>query len=205
MKINTNRCNRIRYTLWSPGYDLIGRVFELSRKKSIDSLQIKPGDKVLIIGAGTGLDLEFLPAHCEITAIDLTPSMLERLKKRSMNLHLDVRAITMDAHSLEFEDQSFDKIILHLILAVIPDPVLCIREASRVLKKGGTATVFDKFVPTGRKVSLKRRLAGFFANIIASDLTRHFETIIAESDLKVISDEDAGWNGNFRLIKLLKE
>jgi ubiquinone/menaquinone biosynthesis C-methylase UbiE len=111
----------------------------------------------------------------------------------------------MDAQSLEFEDQSFDKIILHLILAVIPDPVLCIREASRVLKKGGTATVFDKFVPAGRKVSFRRRLAGFFANIIASDLTRNFESIIAESHLKVMSDEDAGWNGNFRLIKLLKE
>ncbi len=205
MKINTNRWNRIRYTLWSPGYDLVGRVFELSRKKSISSLQIKPGDKVLIIGAGTGLDLDFLPADCVITAIDLTPSMLEKLKKRSLRLHLNVRTITMDAQSLEFEDQSFDKIILHLILAVIPEPVLCIREASRVLKKGGTASVFDKFVPTGRKVSLRRRLANFFSNIIASDLTRDFESIVAESDLKVVSDEDADWNGNFRLIKLIKE
>jgi phosphatidylethanolamine/phosphatidyl-N-methylethanolamine N-methyltransferase len=204
MKINTNKWNRIRYTMWSPGYDLIGRVFALSRKKSIDSLQIIPGDKVLIIGAGTGLDLEFLPAYCEITAIDLTPSMLERLKKRNLVLGLHVKAITMDAHSLDFEDNSFDKIILHLILAVIPDPVSCIREASRVLKKGGTATVFDKFVPTGRKVSFRRKLANFFANIIASDLTRDFESIVAESDLRVLSDEDAGWNGNFRLIKLTK-
>lgn len=205
MKINTNNWNRIRYTMWSPGYDLVGKVFGSSRRKSIDALGIRPGDKVLIIGAGTGLDLEFLPADCEITAIDLTPSMLERLKKRSLELHLDVRVITMDAHALGFEAQSFDKIIMHLILAVIPDPVLCIREASRVLKQGGSAAVFDKFVPAGRKVSLRRRLASFFANIIASDLTRNFESIIRDSGFKVISDEDAGWKGNFRLIQLKKE
>ena len=67
MKINTNAWNRIRYTLYTPGYDLIARIFENSRRKSIESLQVIAGEKVLIIGAGTGLDLEFLPNDCEIT------------------------------------------------------------------------------------------------------------------------------------------
>lgn len=205
MKINTNRWNRIRYTLWAPGYDLVGRVFEVSRRKSIESLEIKPGDKILLVGAGTGLDLEFFPAGSDITAIDLTPSMLEKLVKRSESLQLQVKALTMDGQKLEFEDQTFDKVVLHLILAVIPDADACIREAHRVLKKGGTATVFDKFVPKGRKVSFRRRLAGFFANIIASDLTRNFESIVAGTGFQVESDEDAGWKGNFRLIRLKKE
>lgn len=205
MKINTNRWNRIRYTLWAPGYDLVGGVFESSRRRSVESLQIQPGDKILLVGAGTGLDLEFFPAGCELTAIDLTPSMLDKLVKRSETLQLDVKAYVMDGQSMDFADQTFDKVVLHLILAVIPDPVACIREASRVLKKGGTATVFDKFVPKGRKVSIRRRLAGFFVNIIASDLTRDFESIVAGSGLRVLTDEDAGWKGNFRLIKLEKE
>lgn len=205
MKINTNRWNRIRYTLWAPGYDLVGRVFDSTRKKSIEALQLQPGDKILLVGAGTGLDLEFLPADCDITAIDLTPSMLEKLARRSESLHLPVKILTMDGQSMDFADQTFDKVVLHLILAVIPDPCACIRESARVLKNGGTATVFDKFVPKGRKVSFRRRLAGFFANIIASDLTRDFESIVAGSGFKVLSDEDAGWKGNFRLIRLKKE
>ncbi len=205
MKINTNNWNRIRYTLYTPGYDLVARVVEKSRKRSVDSLQVKPGDEVLIVGAGTGLDMEFLPDDCNITAIDLTPSMVERIKKRNQVLQLKVDAVVMDGQALAFGNESFDKIILHLILAVIPDPVACICEAARVLKRGGVVVVFDKFVPKGRSVSGRRRFFNFFTNLIASDITRDFETIVKNSGLTVLSDEPADWNGNFRLIRLTKE
>jgi len=204
MKINTNRWNKFRYTLYTPGYDLVARVVEKSRKRSIESMQIQPGDKVLIVGAGTGLDLEFLPNNCEITATDLTPSMVERIKRRNLTTRLQVEAMVMDGQQLAFPDESFDKVILHLILAVIPDPVACIREASRVLKKGGSAVVFDKFVPKGRNVSLLRRFFNLFTNLIASDITRNTDDILDNCGLTVVSDEPADWNGNFRLIKLVK-
>jgi phosphatidylethanolamine/phosphatidyl-N-methylethanolamine N-methyltransferase len=51
MKINTNNWNRIRYSLYVPGYDLIAGYFKDSRKKSVESLEIKAGDKVLLVGA----------------------------------------------------------------------------------------------------------------------------------------------------------
>ena len=204
MNINTNRWNKFRYTLYTPGYDLAARVFDQSRKRSIDSLQVTAGDKVLIVGAGTGLDLEFLPNNCEITATDLTPSMVERIKRRNLTTRLQVVAMVMDGQQLAFPDESFDKVILHLILAVIPDPVACIREASRVLKKGGTAVVFDKFVPKGRKASLTRKFFNLFVNFIASDITRDSDAIFLNSGLTILSDEPADWNGNFRLIKLVK-
>ncbi len=204
MKINTNRWNKLRYTLYTPGYDLAARVFDQSRKRSIESMQIQPGDKVLIVGAGTGLDLEFLPNYCEITATDLTPSMVERIKRRNLNTRLQVEAMVMDGQQLAFPNESFDKVILHLILAVIPDPVACIREVSRVLKRGGTVVVFDKFVPRGRKVTLTRKFFNLFVSFIASDITRESDLIFVNSGLTVFSDESADWNGNFRLIKLVK-
>jgi len=191
MKINTNAWNRIRYTLYTPGYDSVARIFEQSRKRSIESLEVKPGDKVLIVGAGTGLDLEFLPDYCEITATDLTPSMVERIKKRNQLLNLNVQAMVMDGMALTFEDQAFDKIILHLILAVIPDPMACISEASRVLKQGGTAVIYDKFVPKGKKVSLRRSIVNLFSNFLVTNLSRNAETIIAHSGLTLLSDEPA--------------
>ena len=126
MRINTNTWNKIRYTLYTPGYDLIARHFKDSRKKSINSLGVKSGDKVLIIGAGTGLDLEFLPKDCLIIATDITPSMIDRIKKRNKILSRNVQAMVMDGQSLGFSDNSFDFIILHLILAVIPDSIACI-------------------------------------------------------------------------------
>ena len=204
MRINTNSWNRIRYTLYTPGYDLVARYFKDSRKKSIDSLDIKTGDKILIVGAGTGLDLEFLPNDCEIFATDITPSMIERVKKRNLKLNRTVRAVVMDGQNLDFPDNSFDKIILHLILAVIPDPVKCIQESTRVLKQGGQVVVFDKFVRKNRKVSFMRRVLNPFANFLVTDITRDFESILNRSELDLLSDKDADFNGNFRLIKLVK-
>jgi len=55
MSINTNSWNRLRYTLYTPGYDKIARIFEASRIRSIESLKVGKGDKILIVGAGTGL------------------------------------------------------------------------------------------------------------------------------------------------------
>ena len=204
MKINNNTWNKIRYTLYAPGYDIAGRIFDKSRKKSIDSAEIKPGDKVLIIGAGTGLDLDFLPVNCEITATDLTPSMIERTKKRNKTLNHHLNAIVMDGQNLQFTNDSFDVVILHLILAVIPDPIACIKEAERLLKQNGKAIVFDKFVPKNKKITYMRKLANVFTNFIASDITRTFESIASQSNLMIVSDIEADFNGNFRLIKLIK-
>ena len=204
MKINTNTWNKIRYTLYTPGYDLIAGYFKASRTKSIDSLDLKPSDKVLIIGAGTGLDLEIIQTDCDIIATDITPSMIARIKKRNIKLKRNVDAIVMDGQALRYDDNSFDKIILHLILAVIPNPVACIKEAERVLKPGGYIVVFDKFVRKDTEVSFIRRFLNLLTNFIFSDITRDFESIVNKTGLMVISDIEADFKGNFRSIKMTK-
>jgi phosphatidylethanolamine/phosphatidyl-N-methylethanolamine N-methyltransferase len=204
MKINTNTWNKIRYTVYTPGYDRVARYLEASRKKSIESLTLKPGDRLLIVGAGTGLDLEFLPAHIEITATDITPAMVAKIKERNKILQRNVIAQVMDGQALTFDDQTFDEVILHLILAVIPNPVACIEEAERVLKPGGQMVVYDKFVKKNRPVSFYRRLLNPLTNLLFSDITRNFEDLVAHTRLQIISEEDADLKGSFRRIKLIK-
>ncbi len=199
---NTNRWNRFRYTLYAPGYDLAARIFSKSRCKSIMELGISPGDEVLIVGAGTGLDLEFITADCHITATDITPAMISRTLKKNTLYRRNLTALVMDGQQLNLPDKSVDKIILHLILAVIPDPVACLKECERVLKPGGRVTVFDKFVPSGRGLSFRRKLVNPLFSLLFSDITRRFETIVAETNLITESDLDADYNGNFRIIRL---
>lgn len=129
MGINTNRWNRLRYTLYAPLY---GRVatFRRPRRRSIGLLELQPGERVLVDGAGTGADLDFIPTGVEVVATDLTPAMVERIGSRAEQLGLQVDARVMDAHALEFRDASFDAVILHLIVAVVPDPVLVLRETA---------------------------------------------------------------------------
>lgn len=204
MKVNTNQWNKIRYTLYAPGYDIAGKILNKSRKQSIESLNIKPNDSVLIIGAGTGLDLEFLPIDCEIVATDITPKMIQIIKTKNITLKRNVQALVMDGQALTFPDNSFDHVILHLVISVIPDPVACIKEAERLVKPGEKIAIFDKFVKKNTKASSLRKIANLFTNLFFSDITRNFESIIEKSDLKIISDKSADLNGNFRLISLMK-
>ncbi len=202
--INSNRWNRIRYTLYAPGYDIAGRIFSDSRKKSIGELGINPGDEVLIVGVGTGLDLEFITGDCHITATDITPAMIAQTIKKNILLKRNLEATVMDGQHLLFSDNAVDKIILHLILAVIPDPVACIRECERVLKPGGRITIFDKFVPKGRPLSFWRKFFNPVTNLLFSNITRRFESIVSETSLITESDIAADFNGNFRIIRLIK-
>ena len=204
MKVNNNTWNKIRYTIYTPVYDFIGGFFNASRKKSIDLLEIKAGEKVLLIGGGTGLDLEFLPDDCKITITDLTESMLDKVRSKNKKLQKDVTIRKMDGQNLSFQDDSVDKIILHLILAVIPDPVACIKETERVLRKGGKVVVFDKFIRENKVPGFLRRFVNLFTNFLFSDITRKFSTLIKGTKLKLISDKEADFKGNFRIILLEK-
>ncbi len=199
--MNNNTWNKIRYTIYTPIYDGIAGIFKASRRKSIDALNIKEGDKVLIVGAGTGLDLEFLPAGCQVIATDITPSMVKKIENRKMK---NVEALVMDGHKLEFENEKFDKIILHLILAVIPDPITCIKECERVLKADGQIAVFDKFVSADHEVSQIRKGLNIISNFLFSDITRKIEEIISHTQLKIISNTAADFNGNFRILLINK-
>jgi phosphatidylethanolamine/phosphatidyl-N-methylethanolamine N-methyltransferase len=184
---------------------LIATYFDKSRIKSIDSLKIFPGAKVLIVGAGTGLDLIHLPDDCEIVATDITPAMVNKIKSRNVKLKKMATLYVMDGHELLFESESFDFVILHLILAVIPDPNKCLQEVERVLKPEGTIAVFDKFVKQEATISWGRRLVNLFTNLFFSDVTRKIETIVDSTKLIIVNNEGADFKGNFRRIILKKD
>lgn len=197
MRVNTNRWNRLRYTLYAPIYDLFVRRLARGRRRAIELLAVQPGERVLIDGCGTGLDLELLPRGCHVTAIDLTPAMVEKTRRRAEALGIDVDARVMDAARLDFADESFDCVLLHLILAVVPDPHTSAREAARVLRRGGRASIFDKFA-SGRP-SLARRAFNVVTNVVATDITRSLGAVLASTDLRVVREEPSVFGGIFRV------
>jgi ubiquinone/menaquinone biosynthesis C-methylase UbiE len=200
VSLNTNRWNRLRYTFWAPFYDTLVGAFEKKRQHSLRLLELKPGERVLIIGAGTGADLPYLPPDCLGLATDLTPAMLERARPRARK---GVYLALMDGQQLAVPAASFDAVVLHLILAVIPDPVRCLQEAARALRPGGRIVVFDKFVRGGR-VPLALRVVSPMARVLFTEMTRDFEQILERSrvPLVVTHDAPAFLGGLFRNIRL---
>ena len=203
MKINTNRWNRFRYTLWAPLYDVIGRRFDGQRRRSLALLDLRPGERVLLVGAGTGADIPYLPTACRVLATDLTPAMLYRARPR---LREGVQLAVMDGHALGVARASVDAVALHLILAVIPDPVPCLQEAARALRPGGRMVVFDKFV-RGPRTPIFLRAANLVASVLFTDVTRRFEDILERSGapLVVVRDEPALLGGVFRRLLLTRK
>lgn len=115
------------YTLIAPFYDAaIDRATRVSRQRSLAALGQTPG-RVLLAGVGTGLDLPHLPRHHHYVGLDLNQSMLRRALPRVGNI--DFLPIQGDAQRLPLADHSFDAAVLHLILAVVPDPPAAFRKS----------------------------------------------------------------------------
>ena len=196
--------NLTTYRLWAPVYDYVMRpVYGRARRRAIELLNLQPGEKVLIPGIGTGLDLPLIPAGVQLTGIDLTPSMLEKAR-----LKADGRAVklaVMNAQKLEFESSSFDAVILNLILSVVPDGAVAFGEAWRVLRPGGRAVIFDKFLPESGKLTLFRSILGRIIRIIGTDPNRRLSQLLCPSpDLTIILDAPSLLNGQDRIILLRK-
>ncbi len=97
----------------------------------------------LEIGIGTGLNLELYSGDVAVTAIDLTPEMLERTRARAAALGRAMTLREADATDLPFADASFDTVTSTLTLCTIPSPERAVREAWRVLRPGGELRFFE--------------------------------------------------------------
>ncbi len=138
----------------------------------------------------------------EIVAGDITPAMVGRIRDRARDLGRSVTAEVMDGQALPLPDASFDAVILHLIVAVIPDPVACLREAGRVLKPDGRAVVFDKFVPDTEVPSLARRFLNVATNALFSDITRRLGPLAEEAGLRAAHREPTALGVRFEIALL---
>jgi ubiquinone/menaquinone biosynthesis C-methylase UbiE len=191
------------YTLIAPIYDAV--VENASRGPRARSLRRLPADgraRVLVNGIGTGLDLPHLPPGPTYYATDLTAAMLARARAR--NSGVAVRFVQADSLALPFPDAVFDHAILHLILAVVPDPGRCLGETARVLAPGGSVLILDKFLRPGQSAPLRRTL-NLLSRHVATRLDVVFEEVLARIPaLRLESDEPVLAGGWFRSIRLVK-
>jgi len=187
--------NRTRYRLYAPVYDWLAWPMERGRQRTIEHLAPTPDDRILLLGCGTGLDLKYLPDEAQITAVDAVPAMIRRTEARADRLGLSIDPHVGDARDLAFDDDTFDVVLLHLLLSVVSGPRAVVNETARVLASDGRTSIYDKFVPEGEGPSLLRRAFNPVARVLFSDFTRRLEPMLAGTGLDLIAHREVALKG----------
>ena len=172
-------------------YDLwFGPTLHHGRLVAIERMGIQPGDRVLEVGFGTGINARLYPRDCHVTGIDFSSQMLEKGRRRVERQGLrNVRLQEMDAAALTFADESFDLVYAPYLISVVPDPVQVVREMRRVCRPGGTIVIVNHF-RSGNPIlaSFERAMSPFTVHLgFKSDLD--LPGFLAQADLQPISIE----------------
>lgn len=128
----------------APNFDLMaGKGAEKRWRPFKESLFSHMEGRILFLALGTGLDIETFPPGKTITAIDISPKMLEVAAPRIAAYEGEIDAQVMDVHELSFDDDSFDQVFTSCTFCSVPRPVEGLRALRRVLKPGGELFMFE--------------------------------------------------------------
>jgi phosphatidylethanolamine/phosphatidyl-N-methylethanolamine N-methyltransferase len=188
-------------------YDLIfGPSLHPGRVQAIQRMGIAPGDRVLEVGVGTGINASLYPRDCAVTGIDLSAPMLEKARDRIARKGIrNVRLLEMDAADLKFTDDTFDIVYAPYLISVVPDPVTVVREMHRVCRPGGRIIVLNHFRSANPALAwIERGISPFTVHIgFKSDLD--LPAFLAQADLKPVSIEKVNVPRIWSLVTCVKE
>jgi ubiquinone/menaquinone biosynthesis C-methylase UbiE len=144
-----------------------------ARRKAVSALELRPGDVVLEIGAGTGRNLRYLfdavgPTG-RVIAVDASTGMLEQARRLVRDRGWEnVELVQQDAAELQVGDE-VDGVLFSLSYSVIPDPLPALAAAWERLRPFGRLVVMDLGLTNTALRGLLTPIAGLLDKLAPGD------------------------------------
>jgi ubiquinone/menaquinone biosynthesis C-methylase UbiE len=119
------------------------------RESLLDLAGVAPRHDVLDVGCGTGTQAIATWRRTQpggsVVGVDISQKMLASARRKAHRAGLDIAFRCADAARLQFDDDRFDIVTITTVMHMIPESrrLLCLREASRVLRRGGRLLLVD--------------------------------------------------------------
>lgn len=150
--------------------------------------------RTLEIAVGTGRNLPYYAPDVDLTGIELSPEMLALARQRVEELGREVDFRIGDAQQLEFEDESFDTVIITFALCTIPDDRGAVSEARRVLRPGARLVLLEHVrSPSPPVRAVQRLLDPLSVRFGADHLVREPLDYLADEGFAIESVERLKW------------
>lgn len=184
---------KARYNRISCVYDLMEAAMEKAafsrwRKRVFDTAR---GNRILEVGVGTGKNMDLYPVDKSVTAIDFSPGMLNRARKKAKRMGVKVDLHEMDVEDLPFTDSSFDTVLATFVFCSVPNPIKGLREMGRVCNKHGKIILLEHVRPgnsiLGKLFDILNRVT---VRVIGVNINRDTIANIESAGLEIVSEED---------------
>lgn len=194
-------------------YDKLAKVYDLffgptlhpGRLQAIERMDIQPGERVLEVGVGTGINLALYPREATVTGIDFSSSMLEKARERASRKNAaPVRLLQMDAADLRFAEHAFDIVYAPYLISVVPDPVKVAQEMRRVCRPGGRIIFLNHFLSPNPILSRVERMISPATIHIGFKSDLDLPAFLAQADLEPVSIEKVNWPKIWSLVTCVK-
>ena len=126
--------------------ELYGRIRK--KKKYIDhqwrrQLLARARGEILEVSVGAGANFRFYPQLKKITAVDLSPAMIDKAKEAARDAGLEVQFVLSAVESLDFAPGSFDTIVSTFSLCGYDNPYLILSQFARWCRKDGQILMLE--------------------------------------------------------------
>ncbi len=155
-------------------------------RAAVAGLRIRPGERVLEVGVGTGMSFTTYPPQADITGVDLSEEMLSQAERQIQEEGWNnIRVMRMNAEQLDFDDATFDVVTSFHVISVVSHPRKMMQEAIRVCKPGGRILIVNHFRSNNPWIARMVDSAGAVTRHLGWRTDLDLEEIVAELPLRV--------------------